>query len=118
MRERDIEAYLKQQVEALGGEIRKVTWIGRRGAPDRVVMFRGQTWWVELKAPGKTPEPHQEREHKRMQAMGQSVFVIDSKEMVDLLLMPYALSNETRMTVCSYTNREGKVVHHSVIKNI
>lgn len=89
MREREVEAYLKKQVELAGGEVRKVAWIGRRGAPDRVVMLRGQTWWIELKAPGKVPEPHQAREHARMQKMGQSVFVVDTKEMVDTLLWPY-----------------------------
>jgi hypothetical protein len=101
MRERDIERYLCKKIKVLGGEVRKVKWIGRRGAPDRVVMLTG-TWcgfdsaggfwasprtiWVELKAPGKKAEPHQLREHKRMQAMGQRVEVIDSFEGVDKLL--------------------------------
>lgn len=100
MRERDIERYLCEKVKALGGEVRKVKWIGRRGAPDRLVMLpgvfmlkhgkdhvtAGRTIWVELKAPGKKAEPHQLREHKRMQAMGQHVEVIDSFEGVDNLL--------------------------------
>jgi len=86
MRESDIEKYLVKKVKALGGEVRKVKWIGRRGAPDRLVMFPPEhTEWVELKAPGKVPEPHQLREHKRMRAMGQTVFVIDSLEGVDAL---------------------------------
>lgn len=41
MRERDIEKHLVQRVKALGGEVRKVQWIGRRGAPDRLVMLPG-----------------------------------------------------------------------------
>lgn len=100
MRERDIERYLVKRVKALGGEVRKVQWIGRRGAPDRVVMLPGilvlknkKPWtpagraiWVELKAPGKKPEAYQLREHKRMRAMGQRVEVIDSIEGVDALL--------------------------------
>lgn len=124
MRESEIEKYLVQRVKALGGEVRKVAWIGRRGAPDRLVMlpipdsqmrqadyaereagfsddvymqrFLRQvaaalrrtmpTIWVELKATGKKPEPHQLREHKRMRAMGQRVVVIDSIEGVDALL--------------------------------
>lgn len=90
--ERDIEAYLVRRVKALGGEVRKVKWIGRRGAPDRLVMLpvddwgRDTTLWVELKAPGKKPEPHQVREHARMRAMGQTVLVIDSLEGVEELL--------------------------------
>lgn len=98
MRERDIERYLVKRVKTLCGEVRKVQWVGRAGAPDRVVMFppwrygnqvpRGvaQTTWVELKAPGVKPEAHQLREHERMRAMGQRVVVIDSFEAVDELL--------------------------------
>jgi hypothetical protein len=86
MRESEIENYLVKKVKALGGEVRKVKWIGRRGAPDRLVMMPpDHTEWVELKAPGEIAKPHQLREHKRMRDMGQTVFVIDSMEGVDAL---------------------------------
>jgi len=97
MRESEIEKYLVKKVKALGGEVRKVKWIGRRGAPDRLVMFPvtnqkfidgmwGTALWVELKATGEVPEPHQLREHVRMRRVGQRVVVIDSIEGVDALL--------------------------------
>lgn len=92
MRERDIEKHLVQRVKALGGEVRKVQWVGRRGAPDRLVMLRASvapwwpTIWVELKAPGVKPKAHQLREHERMRRMGQRVVVIDSIEGVEDLL--------------------------------
>lgn len=86
MRESQIETYLTERVNAMGGEIRKVKWIGRRGAPDRVVMLAGKTVWVELKAPGQKPKPHQVREHERMKRMGQKVEVLDSVQGVDELL--------------------------------
>jgi hypothetical protein len=90
MRESDIEKYLVKKVKELGGEVRKVKWIGRNGAPDRLVMlpphYEHGTIWVELKAPGKVAEPHQLREHTRMRAVGQRVVVIDSLEGVDALL--------------------------------
>ena len=91
MRERDIEKHLVQRVKALGGEVRKVQWIGRRGAPDRLVMLpfkwvNNQSTWVELKAPGVKPPSYQLREHARMRAMGQAVVVIDSIEGVEELL--------------------------------
>ena len=41
MRESTIEQYLVEQVKAKGGEVRKVKWIGRNGAPDRIVMLPG-----------------------------------------------------------------------------
>lgn len=86
MRESVIERRLVERVRALGGEVRKVQWIGRRGAPDRLVMLPAGCCWVELKAPGKTAEPHQVREHERMRRMGQRVEVIDSVEGVERLL--------------------------------
>lgn len=95
MRERNIEQHLVQRVKALGGEVRKVKWIGRRGAPDRIVMLPdpgpdngtfNNAWWVELKAPGVKPEGYQLREHARMRRMGQRVVVIDSLEQVEALL--------------------------------
>lgn len=111
MRESQVEAYLVQRVKALGGEVRKVRWIGRNGAPDRLVMLPEQvtpewdgvlrpwaicnpeewrrparTLWIELKAPGEKPKPHQLREHNRMRSMGQAVFVVDSFEGVDEVL--------------------------------
>ncbi len=39
MRESDIESHLVKRVRELGGECRKVQWIGRHGAPDRLVML-------------------------------------------------------------------------------
>jgi streptogramin lyase len=86
MRESTIEQYLVERVKARGGEVRKVKWIGRRGAPDRLAMLPDQTVWVELKAPGEKPEPHQAREHERMRRMGQRVEVVDSLERVDEVL--------------------------------
>lgn len=97
LRESDIEKYLVERVKAFGGEVRKVQWIGRRGAPDRLVMLPrvspitldgnpDQTIWVELKAPGLKSEAHQMREHARMRKMGQRVEVVDSYVRVDEVL--------------------------------
>ena len=87
MRERDIEKYLVSMVRAVGGEVRKLQFIGRRGAPDRMVILpSGVLWFVELKAPGKKAQPHQVREMARLAAMRQNVMLIDSLEGVEALL--------------------------------
>ena len=87
MRESTVERYLVDRVAALGGEVRKVRWIGRHGAPDRLVMLpSGKTMWVETKASGKKARPSQIREHERMRRMGQRVEVVDSPERVDEVL--------------------------------
>ena len=103
MRESEIEDALVARIKALGGECRKVKWIGRNGAPDQLVMLPSkhrvigghgtgaltgyfttqQTVWVELKAPGQKPWPNQVREHERMHNLGQIVLVIDSIELID-----------------------------------
>ncbi len=86
--ERAVEGYLKDCVEGVGGEIRKVSWVGRRGAPDRLVMLRGRCVWVELKKPTiDKPDSHQAREHERMrQAGGCDVRVINNYAGVDALI--------------------------------
>lgn len=86
IRERDIEKAFTAKVKAAGGEIRKVKWIGRKGAPDRVVMLNGTVWWIEFKAPGERPSAQQASEHRRMKKMGMRVVVIDRFAEVDDLL--------------------------------
>lgn len=86
IRERDIEKAFTAQVKAAGGEIRKVRWIGRKGAPDRVVMLNGMTIWVEFKAPGERPNSQQASEHRRMRKMGMLVLVIDHFVVVDAVI--------------------------------
>lgn len=97
-RESQIETRLVQRAKALGGECRKVKWIGRNGAPDRLVMLPNQngydqTIWIELKAPGgaatfpkNAHERAQHREHERMRKMGQRVEVVDSYERIEEVL--------------------------------
>lgn len=85
-KESAVEKYFCEQVAAHGGEVRKVKWLGRDGAPDRLALFPYCLIWVELKRPGKKAEPHQEREHERLRAYGQQVYVIDSREAVDNLM--------------------------------
>jgi hypothetical protein len=92
MLERDVEKYLVQRVKALGGLIRKVKWVGRSKAPDRLVLLPPpkRAVWVELKNPEtikKFPanehERAQNREHHRLRLMGQEVKVIGSTDYID-----------------------------------
>jgi len=86
-KESDIEKYLVKRVKDVGGQIRKAQWVGHVGAPDRRVMLPNRMpIWIELKAPGKKPEPHQVREHNRMRKLGELVEIIDSYEAVDNLI--------------------------------
>jgi hypothetical protein len=51
-----------------------------------VMLPSGRVIWVECKAPGEIPEPHQDREHERMRRVGQIVEVVDSFERIDEVL--------------------------------
>lgn len=81
VRESAVEDHLVKLVKAKGGEVRKVKWIGRRGAPDRLVMiphkppFFGFNFYVELKRPKKGPTTAQAKEHERMRNCGIDVRV-------------------------------------------
>ena len=94
MRESEIEAYLVRRVRECGGLCRKVQFIGRRGAPDRVVIYQGLTYWVELKADsGGKVNILQEREHKAMRLKGASVRVLHTKGKVDEFLRQTGLDS-------------------------
>ena len=84
MRESEVETHLVAKVKALGGEVRKLRWIGRANAPDRLVLLPTKAlWMVELKRPGEVPRITQLREHDRLRAFGVNVVVLDSKQAVD-----------------------------------
>lgn len=102
-RESVIEAHLVKRVAQLGGHAYKWVSPGRVGVPDRIVMLPDRygpesdragwpihrpprTIFVELKATGQEPKPHQLREHERLRALGQTVVVIDSIEQIEALL--------------------------------
>jgi hypothetical protein len=88
MRESLIENYLVEQVQAVGGEVRKLQWIGRRHAPDRLVLTPHQApFCVELKATGERPRPGQVREFARLAKLGLRVEIVDSFERVHEVLL-------------------------------
>lgn len=82
MLESAVEEYFVDCVKALGGQVRKVKWLGRRHAPDRFAMLPGRSFWAELKAPSKDATAGQAREHERMRGAGQTVLVLRTKDAV------------------------------------
>ncbi len=91
--------YGRKRLVEKGCLVRKISYEGRRGCPDQLVLVpgrNGRSIWVPL--PPKTlfieykkdentePEPHQLREHERMREVGADVRVIGSKAEVDALI--------------------------------
>lgn len=84
MRESRVEAALVRGVKRAGGEVRKLQWVGRRHAPDRIVFWPdGLIHFVELKAPSKAARAGQKREHVRLERLGHAVRVFDTLEKVN-----------------------------------
>ncbi|CCW29247.1 putative nuclease p44 [Xenorhabdus nematophila F1] len=87
IREDVIERHLVNEVKKTGGIAYKFVSPGRRGVPDRIcVLPNGRVIFVECKAPGEKPRPDQLREHERLRALGQTVVVLDSKNLEGILL--------------------------------
>jgi hypothetical protein len=87
LRERDIERALVKAVKAKGGEVRKLAWIGRRAAPDRLVKLPDkEPVFVELKAPGGRLSRLQEVEHRRLRAIGLRVEVVWKLDQIEGVL--------------------------------
>lgn len=102
--EGDLRKKLKARVEAHGGEVRAVSWLGRRHAPDVLCLFPGDSFYhwvkgsaesnpsshpfVETKCPGGKPNAGQAREHERMRAAGCDVLVISTEAQLDEWLPP------------------------------
>lgn len=86
MKERDISRYLNARVKQLGGEVRRVRWIGRNNAPDKLVLLPGWHFFVEEKRPGKDATEAQAREHGRLWRSGVAVYVLDTPEAIDAVL--------------------------------
>ena len=96
-----VQKYCMEQLKKRGCLVRKISYEGRRGCPDLLVLvpeFIGKsrygeddkdprTIFLEIKKDEQTePDPHQQREHERMRAVGADVRVIGSKAQVDELV--------------------------------
>lgn len=85
--EKAIERYLVERVESLGGICLKYVNFSYSGYPDRIVMLPGGwTAWVELKSRGRKPTFLQTLRHEALRAVGQWVYVADSRERVDEII--------------------------------
>lgn len=102
-----IQTYAQEQLKKRGCLVRKISYEGRRGCPDLLVLVperheirgakSGNNWrrvifepfslFLEIKKDEQTkPDPHQQREHERMRAVGADVRTIGSKAQVDELI--------------------------------
>lgn len=81
--ENDIEKYLVRQVKLIGALCYKFTSPGTRGVPDRIILYSGCVFFVELKRPGGKPRKEQLKIMEKFNDQMMPIFIIDSKEKVD-----------------------------------
>ena len=101
-----IQTYAQEQLKKRGCLVRKISYEGRRGCPDLLVLvpernhfafhrpavatnriLAAGVMFLEIKRDEHTkPDPHQQREHERMRAVGADVRAIGSKAQVDELV--------------------------------
>ena len=87
-RESHNENYLIKKVKEHGGEVRKLRYIGRRSATDRLVLLPGRHIFVELKATRvKNATFQQKREHDKLKAAGCEVRVCHTLDQIDGLFI-------------------------------
>lgn len=83
--ENSVERYLVKITKQNKGYCYKWVSPGTAGVPDRILLLPGaRVYLVECKDQGKKPSPVQKYIHKILKAIGFHVYVIDSKEKVDL----------------------------------
>lgn len=86
MEEKKIETYLVQRVKALGGMCIKMVPTFENGIPDRQVLYKGRTIFVELKSTGKKPRKNQIAYMQELEKAGFETLVIDSYTGVDAFI--------------------------------
>lgn len=75
-----LELDIVKEAEDDGWLVRKLQYVGRRGAPDRMFVKRGRIVFIEFKRKGEQPDGLQRREHDRLRGQGIQVHVIDNHD--------------------------------------
>ena len=100
--EKDIQRKIKDYAQSLAVVVRKLNIDGEIGWPDLICMYRGVTWYIEVKRLGEQTRRSQIRIHQLIKKTGHDVFVVDTvsdgKLVVDIqknhIDLTHAKSNE------------------------
>lgn len=78
MSEAKLQAKIINDLELSGWEVNKVMKSNKAGWPDVEAFKNKVTVFIETKSLGKKAKPLQKYQHRRLEAQGFKVFVIDS----------------------------------------
>ena len=76
--EKSIEDATVQWAKSNGWLVRKLSWVGVNGAPDRIFFGYGVVIFIEFKAPGKTVMGQQKAELERIKKVYPLCYECDS----------------------------------------
>ena len=80
MLEKDVEGYLRREVEAMGGLCLKFISPGNAGVPDRIIILPGgRVWFAEIKTTGGRVRPLQRWWQRRLQKVGIRSLIIKNR---------------------------------------
>ena len=85
-REHSVEAYLKSEIQKLGGITRKWVSPGAPGVPDQIIILHCRIIFAEVKTVDGTTSAQQDREHARLLLCGAEVITIHGHAAVDVLI--------------------------------
>ena len=103
-RERDIEKWMREKIEQLGGVFMKWVSPGNDGVPDRIaVLPGGAVYFIELKRDGEVPTELQKWQIRRLKKLGCYAAVVTGmrearqfiKEVTDRAVQTAQLSTES-----------------------
>lgn len=81
MRERDIENWLRQRIESMGGLAFKFVSPGNNGVPDRLAVLPGGViYFIELKTDDGRLSPIQDWQQDRLRYRGANVVTINGMD--------------------------------------
>ncbi len=79
--EKYIENYLTQEISKKGGWCAKFVSPGTNGMPDRIIfMPYSKIYFVETKSKTGKSSPIQKSTHRKFEAFGQKVWVVNNEE--------------------------------------
>lgn len=85
-RENKVENYLKDNVELHGGMCMKWVSPGLKGVPDRIVVYQGDVYFVEVKTVDGVLDKTQSRVINRLRFVGAKCFIVYGHEGVDAFI--------------------------------
>lgn len=80
---------IRRWIKSIGGQVRKCSWEGRRGAPDLLIMINGHHHWLEVKSAKGELTLLQRAEIGLMRQNGCSVDVVRSLDDARAALSDY-----------------------------